>query len=131
MINIKIERNLIWDNFWPHISSVFVKWILSQQEILLEMTLEEKENIIQNWNNIAVFRVKSNIPTKFYLWFFNLGIIQYLKYELTSDIDFWVRIWPDNIRFFVLPLNLNSEINLELVEITNENDEKYKDLILI
>ncbi|EKE28847.1 MAG: hypothetical protein ACD_3C00003G0001 [uncultured bacterium (gcode 4)] len=131
MQNIKIIKNLIWESFWPHITSVLVKWIPEEKEIPSDLSTEEKEEIIQSWDNIAVLRVKCNNPVKFYFGFSNLSVIQYLKYEFSTDMEFWVRVGPDDIRFFVFPVDLESEISLELIEITNENNDKYKDLILI
>lgn len=131
MINYKLKYNLVGDQNWPSVPSVFLEGINTEKNVTLETPEDQKEEIIQKWKNIAVLNITSPAKTKFYIGFSNMGAIQYLKHEFETDILIGMRIGNDDVRIMALPLNLDDQINIELVEITSENDEKYKDLTLI
>ncbi len=131
MINYKIKNSLTGEESWPGVSSVFVKGISGQTEVADKKLEEKNEKVIQSWKNIAVMRATGEKETEFYIGFYNMEIMQYLHYEFRTNLDFAMRIGPGDVRFFILPKNLDKKIDLELIEITSEDDKKYKDLVLI
>lgn len=131
MVKYKIEKNLVGSEFWPKLPSILIEGVSGEQAISPKMTEEEKEAITRTWPNVVVMRAVCDQPAAFYLGFFNLEIISYLKHELKTDIKFAMRVGPDPVRFFVLPLDLTKKIHLEKIDITTEDDPKYSDVILI
>jgi len=131
MRNYKVEKNLVGSENWLNTSFVSVKGVPDQKSVSETKEGSEREEVIQSWNNIAVMRVTSENPTKFFIGFFNNKTSQYLKHELTTDLEFGMRIGPDDINFMVLPVNAGDKVSLELIEQTTEADPKYTDLILI
>ena len=131
MKNFKLEKNLTGDENWPSISFVSVKGIPGQNSVSEIEDSSEREKIIQTWNNIAVLKATSEQPTEFFLGFLKANRCQYLKHEFTTDMEFGMRIGPEDVNFFVFPKDLNSLIKLEFVEQTTEDNPKYPDLILI
>lgn len=132
MINYKVKQNLIDDKHWPQIPSVFIKGIKNESDIKADFPKDKnQETIKQSWKNIAVLKVSSEKPVKFYIGYSNLGIISYLKHEFQTNLQLGMRIGGGDVRFFVLPLNLSEDINLELVKITPEDNPQYKNLIII
>lgn len=131
MRNYKMEKNLSGDEYWLDISFVSIKGVPGQQSVSEIKDSSEREPIIQTWNNIAVMKAMSEKPTKFYVGFLKSKRNQYLKHEFITDLEFGMRIGPEDVNFFVLPLNLKDKINLELIKLTTENDPEYPDLILI
>lgn len=131
MKNFKLENNLIGAENWPQIASVFVRG--NRKAMRLDHTKSEEYNeaVIQSWEKVAVLRALAPKPTKFFLGFAIKNSVQYLKHEFETDLKFAVRLGPLDVNYFALPKDLDDKIILEIVEITNENDEKYKDLILI
>jgi hypothetical protein len=131
MRNYKIERNLGGDEYWPDISFISVKGVLEQKSASKINDSFEREKIIQTWDNVAVMKATSDKPTKFLIAFLKDNKSRYFKQEFTTDMEFGMRIGPEDVNFMALPLNLEDKINLELIEITTEADPKYPDLILI
>ncbi|EKE18474.1 MAG: hypothetical protein ACD_9C00323G0001 [uncultured bacterium] len=75
-------------------------------------------------------------PTKFCIGFTDKFVTKYLKHEFETrppagGLKFAMRVGPKNFQILALPKNIEDKILLEAVEYTTENDEKYKDLILI
>ena len=126
-----MEKNFIGNEAWPVIPSIFVKGIPGQADVSADNTAEENEKIIQSWKNVVVLKVASDKPVKFYLGFSNYAAVSYLKYEFETDMEFAMRIGPTDNRYLAIPKNLDDEIKLELVEITTEDDPKYKDIVLV
>lgn len=131
MIKYKIDKNLVGSKNWPKIPSIYVAGIKGEHKITPAMSEEEKEKVIRTWPNVVVMRATSKELASFYLGFSNLGIISYMKHEFKTDMSFAMRVGPDPIRFFVLPLDLSKQIKLEKIDITNEDDPTYNDTILI
>jgi len=131
MKNYKIENNLVGDEKWPNIPFVAVKGISKERSASGIDDVVERENVIQSWKNIAVMKATSDKPTKFYIGFLKGDLCQYLKHEFTTDMEFGMRISPEDTNFIAFPLNFEDKIQLELIDQTTENDPKYQDLILI
>ncbi len=127
MINYKMKNNLGGNKHWPRFSTIFVEGISGEKK--LESSDDEKT--IQSWKNIAIMKATSRVSTKFQIGFYNIKEIVYLKHEFETNLIFAMRIGPEDINFFVMPKDLNENINLELIEITTENNLKYSDVILI
>lgn len=132
MINYKLDHNLTGGEHWPALTTVFVEGV--EDATLLpnkKIKKEEKEKIIQSWENVAVLRATSNQPTQFYIGFYNQNAISYLKHEFSTNLDFGMRRGPDDVNFFVFPKDLTTPIKLELVILTTEDDPKYTELIVL
>ena len=96
-----------------------------------EKSEEYNEAVVQSWEKVVVLHAMAPKPTKFHFGFSTKNSVQYLKHEFETDLKFAVRLGPSDINFIALPKNIEDKILLEVVEITTENDNKYKDLILI
>ena len=127
MKNYKLEKKLVGNDKWPRIGMIFVNGI--QEEKILESKDDEKT--IQSWKNIAVMRAKSIDPVKFYIGFCKKDDMAYLDHEFETNLTFAMRIGPEDINFFVVPKIWTDKVELELIDITIESDEKYKHIILI
>lgn len=128
MINYKIKYNLIGEQNWPEIPSILLEGIKKEPNITLETPKDSQEPIIQSWKNIAVIKVSAENQTKFYIGFSNMGTIRYLKHPFETNLDFGMRVGNDAVRIIVVPLDLETILKIELVEITEETDPKYSDL---
>ena len=134
MINYKMEHGLQdWSN-WHEISSVHIDGDPNAQKFILENTAKnafENEKVIQSWKKAAVLKATSQEPTSFYIGFYDMKMNLFLKHELKTDLTFAMRIGPYPFRYYAIPTNLETQIKLELLEISTEDDPKYKDLILL
>jgi len=132
MIDYKQKYNLAGNNLWPHIASVYVKGIPNEPDINHNELSDENEKIIYSWKNVVVLKATSDHPTPFFVGFSHEKAMKYLDLELTTDTSFALRIGVNDIRFFVIPKsNLSEKINLEVVEITTEDNPKYADVTLL
>lgn len=131
MKNFKLEHNLIGDENWPEVASVYVAGNKKAIPLNPEKDEEFNEAVIQSWEKVVVLHAMSPKPTKFHFGFSTKNSVQYLKYDFETDLKFAVRLGPNDINFLALPKNIEDKILLEVVEITTVDDEKYKDLILI
>ena len=131
MINFKVENNLIGSEKWPTISSVFLTGDKKAMHLDHAKSEEYNEAVIQSLEKVVVLHAMAPKPTKFFFGFAIKNSVQYLKNEFETDLKFAVRLGPIDVNFLVLPKDLEDKILLEVVEITNVDDEKYKDLILL
>lgn len=131
MINFTKDKNLLNEDKWPKVASVFVKGIPAEKDYNSGNSEEEKIEISQSWKNVAVLRATSDKQLEFYVGYSNMDNIIYLEYEFTSNLDFGMRIGGNDARFFVFPKDLSQKIKLKLVELTTEDNPVYADLILI
>ena len=131
MKNFKLENNLIGADNWPEIASVYVAGNKKAMALNPEKDEEYNEAVIQSWDRIVVLHVMAPKPTKFRIGFTDKFVTKCLKHEFVSDLKFAMRVGPKNFQILALPKNIEDSILLEVVEYTTENDEKYKDLILI
>ncbi|MCK4636233.1 MAG: hypothetical protein KAT32_05220 [Candidatus Moranbacteria bacterium] len=127
MINYKLKKDLTGNENWPRFSTIHVKGVSGEQEL----KSNDDEKTIQSWKNVAVMKATSSSSVKFYLGFYNEKEIVYLKNKFETNLTFAMRISSKDMNFFVMPKDLNEKIELELVEITIEDDSKYDNLILI
>lgn len=130
MRDIKKEKNLIGKENWPKIPIIKIKGTKGVENIPDGMSQEEGEKIIRTWEKVAVLKaVPSDVP--FYIGFIVDTHAQYLKYEIeTKDGAFGMRLGPEDPTFFAIAKDIETEINLELVEVSDISNTKYKDLPL-
>jgi hypothetical protein len=131
MKNFKLENNLVGEDCWPKVASVYVAGNKKAMPMDLNKSEEYNEAVIQSWEKIVVLHAMASKPTKFFVGFSDKLETKYLKHEFVTDLKFGMRIGPRNFQVLALPKNLEDKILLEVVEYARENDEKYKDLILI
>ncbi len=131
MKNFKLEHNLIGDENWPAIASVYVAGNKRALPINPEKDEEYNESVIESWERVVVIHAMAPKPTKFHVGFTDKFATKFLKHEFVTDLKFAMRVGPKNFQVLALPKNIEDRIILEIVEITTVDDEKYKELILI
>jgi hypothetical protein len=131
MRNFKLEHNLIGEENWPEIASVYVAGNKKAMPINPEKDEEYNEAVIQSWERVVVLHAMAPKPTKFHIGFTDKFATKYLKHDFVTDLKFAMRVGPRNFQVLALPKNIEDRIILEIVETTTVDDEKYKDLILI
>lgn len=129
--NFKLEHNLIGEENWPEIASVYVAGNKKALLINPEKDEEYNEAVIESWEKVVVLHAMAPKPTKFHIGFTDKFATKFLKHEFVTDLKFGMRIGPKNFQVLALPKNIDDKILLEIVEFTTIDDEKYKDLILI
>ena len=126
---MKKEKDLINKKYWPKIPMVNVQGIKGTKEHKPGMSMEEGRKVLVSWKDIAVLKASPEIP--FYLGFIVGVHCQFLKFDTgTKNGMFGMRVGPEDVTFFVLPKDLKTEMNLGLVEMTDIDNPKYKDLPL-
>lgn len=130
MRDIKKEKNLIGKENWPKIPIIRVKGVEGVENIPAGLSHEEGEKIIRTWKRVAVLKaVPSSIP--FYIGFLVDTHAQYLKYEIeTENGIFGMRLGPEDPTFFAIARDLEKEVVLNLIEVTDLDNPKYKNLPL-
>ncbi|MEK7447788.1 MAG: hypothetical protein AAB632_03310 [Patescibacteria group bacterium] len=129
MRDMKKDKNLINKKHWPKIPIVKIKSIEGAKKLTSGLSMEEGEKIVVSWKDIAVLKVSPKTP--FYLGFMVGSHCQFLKYDTeTENGMFGMRIGGENVSFFVLPKDLETEMRLELVEMVKIDHPKYKNLSL-
>ncbi len=131
MKNFKLEHNLVGAENWPEIASVYVAGNKKAMALNPEKDEEYNEAVIQSWDKIVVLHAMAPKPTKFHIGFTDKFVTKYSKHDFETDLKFAMRVGPKNFQILALPKNIEDKILLEAVEYTTENDERYKDLILI
>ncbi len=126
-----LENKLGTPQYWPYIPTATLKGVENESDFGLQDSEDKRGEAVRSMHNIAVLRATSKTSVKFYVGFFKEDFSQFLKHELTTDLDFGMRVGSKNVTFFVLPVDWESEIKLELVEKTTEDSPKYKELILL
>src|SRR3989344_5335320 len=101
---------------WSSIATVFVRGVAGQKERVAQNSQKENGRIVASWKNVAVLRATSDHPVMFFAGYYNTEGISFLRYELTSNLDFGMRIGPGDVNFFVFPKDLTSPLQLELIE---------------
>lgn len=129
MRNIKLERNLDNDEYWPHITTLKVSGSSSAAPIPTGTTQPDLENIIQSWTDIAVLKVSP--ITEFYFGFMLTDQAQFLNVPIeTEDGKFGVHIGDSDITFLVFAKDMHTQLTIELVDRVNVDDERYPSLPL-
>src|SRR6266568_4044289 len=118
MKNFKLENNLIGDDNWPDIASVYVAGNKKAMPLNAEKDEEYNEAVIQSWDKIVVLHAMAPTPTKFFLGFTDKFVTKYLKHEFVTDLKFGMRVGPKNFQVIALPKNIEDKILLEIVEYT-------------
>lgn len=131
MKNFKLENNLVGNENWPQVASVYVAGNKKAMPLNLERGEEYNEAVRQSWEKVVVLRVLAPKPTTFHIGFTDKFVTRYLQHEFVTDLKFAMRIGPKNFQIIALPKHLEDKILLEVVEYTQVDDEKYKDLVLI
>jgi len=129
MKDMKKDKDLIGSENWPKVPIVVVNGVKGAKELKSGMSMEEGEKVLVSWRDIAVLKVSPEVP--FYLGFIVGTHCQFLKFNTeTEDGMFGMRVGPEDVTFFVLPKDLKTAMKLDLVEMTDIDNSKYKDLPL-
>lgn len=131
MKNFKLEHDLIAEENWPEIASVYVAGNKKALALNPEKDDEYNEAVIESWEKIVVLHAMAPKPIKFHIGFTDKFVTKYLKHDFVTDLKFAMRVGPRNFQILALPKNIEDKIILEIVEVTTIDDEKYKELILI
>jgi len=101
----------------------------SAQAIPEGASQEEGESVVQSWQRVAVLKVAPDIEV--YIGFIAGEHAQLLNTPIQrQDGQFGVRVGDGEVKFFVLPKDLKTRVELELVQVTNTNDDKFPQLPL-
>jgi hypothetical protein len=129
MKDMKKDKDLIGPENWPKIPIVVVEGVKGAKEYKSGMLMEEGRKVLVSWKDIAILKVSTEIP--FYLGFMIGTHCQFLRFDTeTKDGMFGMRVGPEDVTFFVFPKDLKTEMKLDLVEMTDIDNSKYKDLPL-
>lgn len=129
MRNIKLEQNLDSEASWPYVTMLKVTGNPSAVPIPDGTLQPELENIIQGWDEVAVFKVVPEI--EFYFGFMIGEQAQFLNTPIeTEDRKFGAHIGDSDITFFVFAKDMKTKLTFELVDRVDVNDENYQNLPL-
>lgn len=129
MKDVKTQRNFAGDEYWPSIPMVTVSGDHSQGAIPVSASQVEAEKVVQTWQRVAVLEV---VPSAKTYWGFMAGDhAQFMNVPVELlDGRFGVRVGDGEVKFFVIPVDLKSRLNLRLIEVTDINNSKYASLPL-
>jgi hypothetical protein len=127
MRDIKTEQSLAGDEYWPIIPMVTVSGDSKASAIPVDATQPEGEKVIQTWQRVAVLEVTP--AAQVYLGFVAGDHMQFMN-VLVELVDgkFGVRVGDGQVKFFIIPQDLKSRLELKLVEVTDMSNEKYSTL---
>lgn len=129
MRNVKLEKNLSGDEYWPHMATLTVTGSTSAKIIEPGTVQPELENIIQSWDEIAVLQVTPTV--EFYFGFLADGQAQYLNVPIEAeDGKFGVHIGDKDSTFVVFAKDMKTNLTLELIDRVDINDSRYASLPL-
>ncbi len=129
MRNIKLEQHLDKDEHWPNIATVRVRKKQSAMSIPVRATQAQAEAIIQSWHDVAILQVTP--PISIYFGFIIGDHAQCLNMPVeTQQGKFGVHVGDKDVIFFVFAEDINTQLKLELVEITDITDPRYSELPL-
>lgn len=123
----KIEHKLEGDKYWPKLPIVHVQGSSSAQEIPQGASQPEAEEVIRSWQQAAVLRVTPADSKALIGFWIDAGHCQYLNepVETTEAGLFAMRIGKDDVDFFIVPQDHQTNYQLELVEVTSIDNPKY------
>lgn len=129
MKDIKTTQNLAGDEHWPTISVVTVPGDSSSPSMPEGVTQTEGEKTVQAWQRIAVLEVS---PAAEVYWGFMAGDhLQFMNVPVQlKDGKFGARVGDGEVKFFIIPKDLVSRLQLKLVQVTTINDPAYLELPL-
>ncbi len=129
MRNIKLERSLDADEFWPVMAMVTVTGSQLAAPITEGMAQPQLEEVIQSWSEIAVLKVTPNVECHFGFMIENHA--QFLNTPVeTEDGKFGVHIGDSDSTFLVFAKDMKTKLTLELVDRVDINDQNYATLPL-
>lgn len=129
MRNFKLERGLAAKSHWPHLGTVTIAGDDSAKVLPPGLSDEEKEEIVQSWQKVAVLKVTTDILVR--LMFAIGDHAEFLRDPIiTRDGLFGVHVGPQETRFIVFPDDGDSQTRLELIRVTTQVDPDYPDLPL-
>jgi hypothetical protein len=129
MKDVKTQLNLAGDEYWPTMPVVTIPSDGSGAAIPVEATQPEGEKIVQTWQRVAVLEV---VPATKVYWGFMAGDhLQFMNVTVElQEGKFGARVGDGEVKFFIIPQDLKSRLELKLVEVTDINNAKYSSLPL-
>jgi hypothetical protein len=130
MRDIKTEQNLATDEYWPTMPIVLVPGDAQAQAMADGATQEQGEQAVQSWQRVAVLKV---VPAAAVYWGFMSGThsqFMNVPVELDGSGAFGVRVGDGEVSFYIIPVDLQTRLKLELVEITDISNPHYQNLPL-
>lgn len=128
----KIELKLEGDVHWPKLPIVHVDGLSSAKEIPQGASQPEAEEVIRSWQQAAVLRVTPADGRALAGFWLDADRCQYLNQpvETTADGLFAMRVGKENVDFFIIPQDHQTNYQLELVEVTGIDNPKYDNVPL-
>lgn len=137
MRNAKLAENLIGPEHWLEVPTIVVPGDSNAQPLKSDLSLEEKESIIQSWPQVAVFQVRREWGSgwaydSFQIEFSVGDFAQYLTDPIQpAEGMFGMRVGPDETAFKIRPDQKHRKpVEFNLIEVVTVDDPKYKNLPL-
>jgi hypothetical protein len=128
MLDIKTQNNLAGDEWWVKIGAVAVWGNPSAQAMPTGATQAEGEQTVQTWQRVAVLDVGPDAP-EFYVGFLVGEHSQFMRSAVqTDDGKFGMHVGDGDVTFYVIPTDLQTSLQLKLVEVTDMSDSRYDEL---
>ena len=128
MQNVKLAKGLVGQPPWHRLGVLSVAGDPGAAKLPPDANEQDKEAVIQSWQQVAVLRVVAEGPVR--LGFIANGHAEFLAEPIsTADGLFGVHLGPHDTTFVVWPESPNPT-SLELVARTEVSDPTYPDLPL-
>lgn len=126
MKDLKTEQDLAGDRHWPTIPIVTVPGDNSAPAIPEGATQPEGEKVVKAWQRVAVLEV---LPASEVYWGFMAGDhVQFMNVPVRLlNSRFGVRVGNDEVKFFIIPRDMVSRLQLRLVKISTTDDPEYQE----
>ncbi len=127
MKNVKLEEGFVGAENWPKMGLVKVLPDPQAAHLPDDLSDEQREEIIQSWKTVAVLKISP--ITNFRVGYVIDEQAQFLRYPIhTLNGMFGMRVGARPIKFFVIPEDLASPMQLDYIETTKEDNPKYEEL---
>jgi uroporphyrinogen-III synthase len=129
MKDLKTSRSLAGDEHWPTMPTVTVPGDTTAPAMPPGATQPEGEHVVQNWQRVAVLEV---VPAaEVYLGFMAGDHMQFMNVPVELQQGrFGVRVGNGEVKFFIIPTDLRTRLQLKLVKITTAVDPDFAELPL-
>ncbi len=127
MKNVKLEEGLVGGDNWPTIGMVKILPDPQATHLPDDATEEQTEEVIQSWKTVAVLKISP--ITNFRIGYIIDEQARVLKFPVhTLNGMFGMRIGARPVRFFVVPEDFSTALQLEHIETVKDDNPKYEEL---
>ncbi len=127
--DLKTSHNLASDEHWPIMPVVTVPGDTAAGAMPLGATQLQGERVVQSWQRIAVLEVTPAQGA--YVGFMAGDHLQFMNVPVELKYGrFGVRVGDGNVKFFVIPVDLHTRLELKLVAVARMDDPQFEGLPL-